>query len=71
MKHEGAWRKVRLALSIVGLFAGGTLCAEAAAIVGPGHPMTDFGDDRFRGPPAVARQPADDDASQGVVGRAV
>jgi FdrA protein len=33
--------------SLVGLFAGGTLCAEAAAIVGPGHPMTDFGDDRF------------------------
>jgi FdrA protein len=37
---------VRGQRAIQGLFSGGTLCAEAAVIV-PGHPFLDLGDDRF------------------------
>jgi FdrA protein len=30
-----------------GLFCGGTLCQEAAAVLGPGHTLVDFGDDQY------------------------
>ncbi len=39
--HPPAGREVR------GLFCGGTLCQEAAAVVGPGHTFIDFGDDQY------------------------
>jgi FdrA protein len=38
--HTGG-RRVR------GLFCGGTLCEEAASVLGPEHPLEDFGDDHY------------------------
>ncbi len=35
------------ARQVRGLFCGGTLCQEAAAVVGDGHTLEDFGDDHY------------------------